>query len=74
MQKFFAKNLNKLVPGSSVDVEQQMLQQFIQKSKEMELWQTSDDTERVSVGNVYLKATADLDKIMRKNSHIRIRF
>lgn len=74
MQKFFAKNLNKLVPGSSIDVEQQMLQQFIQKSKEMELWHTSDDTERVSVGNVYLKATADLDNIMRNNSHIRIRF
>jgi hypothetical protein len=37
MSKFFTHKFNRLIPGKSIDVEQQMIQDFVRKSKEMDI-------------------------------------
>lgn len=37
MTKFLTSKFNRLIPGKSIDVEQQMIQDFVRKSKEMDL-------------------------------------
>lgn len=37
MTKFFTNKFNRLIPGKSIDVEQQMISEFVRKSKEMDL-------------------------------------
>lgn len=37
MTKFLSHKFNRLIPGRSIDIEQKMIEEFVRKSKEMDI-------------------------------------